>query len=175
MKISGIYLIINTVNDKIYVGSAADILKRWTWHRRRLEIGKHHNQLLQRSYNKHGDVFHYCIVEECLIDNLFEIEQLWLDRTDCCNPEHGYNIYKTAGSPRGRKHTDEWKINNGNKSRGRKLSEETKEKMSDYQNNRSADHKANHAAAMKKRGISPEHKLKLMEANKKRGYKYVEK
>lgn len=24
MKISGIYLIINTVNDKIYVGSAAD-------------------------------------------------------------------------------------------------------------------------------------------------------
>ena len=175
MKISGIYLIINTVNDKIYVGSAADILKRWTWHRRRLEIGKHHNQLLQRSYNKHGDVFHYCIVEECSVDQLFEIEQLWLDRTYCCDPEYGYNIYKIAGSPRGRKHTEEWKINNGNILRGIKRSEETKARMSEAHKNRSPEHKANHAAAMKKRGLAPEHMQKLIEANKKRGYKYVDK
>lgn len=165
--ISGIYLIINTENGKIYIGSAADIIKRWDWHTRALSKGSHHNILLQRAYDKYGDVFHFCIVEQCSVDNLYKIEQIWIDN---CSPD--YNIYKIAGSPRGRSHTEETKRKIGDWGRGRPLSEETKKKMSESQSNRSWSHHLNQAAAMKKRGITPEHKQKLKEANMKRGYKF---
>lgn len=173
MIISGVYLITNTINGKLYVGSAADIVKRWQWHKRYLMLNKHHSILLQRSYNKYGeDAFDYAIVEECLPEKLLEIEQLWLDASNSYNPEKGYNIFPIAGSPRGYKHTEEWKQNNSRLMRGRKHSEETKANMSKVHSNRSWEHRLNQAAAMKKRGITPEHKQKLKEANIKRGYKF---
>lgn len=164
-KISGIYLIINTVNGKIYVGSAADIISRWNHHKRFLELGRHHSILLQRAYEKYGaDNLHFCIVEECSVDKLFEIEQIWIDN---CNP--AYNVYKIAGSPRGRKLSEEHKAKIGEWSRNRVVSEETKQRMSEYHKNRNFEHRANHSAAMKQRVFSNEHKRKLSEANQRRG------
>lgn len=170
MKISGVYLIINCINGKIYVGSAANIVQRWNWHKQWLEKEKHHNKYLQRAVVKYGlDAFHFCIVEECSIDNLFKIEQIWIDNTDCCNPEIGYNLYKIAGSPRGNKLSDEHKAKISAGGKGLKKSEETKIRMAEYHKNRSAEHRANHSAAMKQRVFSPEHRRKLSEANQRRG------
>lgn len=173
IKISGIYLIINQINGKIYVGSAANIVQRWSWHKQWLLKGKHHNKYLQHAVEKYGlDAFHFCIVEECSIENLFKIEQLWIDRTNCCDRSVGYNLYPIAGSPRGAKHTEETKIKISINGKGRIVSEETKKLISDYQKNRSPEHRANHSAAMKKRVFSEEHKRKLKEANAKRGNSY---
>ena len=55
MDKSGIYLITNLINNKVYVGSAANILKRWNDHIRTLKGNKHPNIFIQRSWNKYGE------------------------------------------------------------------------------------------------------------------------
>ena len=63
--ISGVYLIINCLDGKLYVGSAANILSRIGWHKRYLMLGKHHSVLLQRAYDKYGpNAFQFAIVEQ---------------------------------------------------------------------------------------------------------------
>ena len=53
---SGIYQIKNTLNGKVYVGSAKDFEKRWKRHFKDLENGVHSSIKFQRSFNKHGNV-----------------------------------------------------------------------------------------------------------------------
>ncbi len=150
---SGIYKIINIINNKIYIGSATNIKQRWATHKFRLKNNKHHNSHLQNAWNKYGErnflfeVLDYVSNKE----NLIKYEQLWMD---LLKPE--YNKCKVAGSPLGTKHSEEWKKlksekmmgdKNHNfgktfevsletrkkiseKMRGRKLSKETKDKMS---------------------------------------------
>jgi hypothetical protein len=50
----GIYQIRCLANGKVYVGSAADLRRRWGRHRRALSIGKHVNGHLQAAWLKHG-------------------------------------------------------------------------------------------------------------------------
>lgn len=46
---SGIYKITNVVNNKIYIGSACNIMQRFSNHKSSLRKGKHHSIYLQRS------------------------------------------------------------------------------------------------------------------------------
>ena len=48
--ISGIYMIYNTINNKIYIGSSVDIIKRMDSHLSYLRNGKHHSVHLQRAW-----------------------------------------------------------------------------------------------------------------------------
>lgn len=60
----GIYQICNTINGKIYVGSAKNFDRRWGSHLYELRRGTHINPHLQRSFNKHGEQnFKFEIVE----------------------------------------------------------------------------------------------------------------
>jgi group I intron endonuclease len=170
--ISGIYLIINLLDGKLYVGSAANILSRIGWHKRYLMLGKHHSILLQRAYDKYGpNAFQFAIVEQVKdLKELLNIEQLWLDASQSYDPKFGYNIFRTAGSPRGYRHTEEWKLATSIRQTGKKHSEDVKARMTAAQRNRSEEHKANHLAAVSKpRVFSEEHKRKLKEANARRG------
>jgi len=45
--ITGIYKIRNKQNNKVYIGSAVDIKKRWRDHKWNLKENKHHNPHLQ--------------------------------------------------------------------------------------------------------------------------------
>jgi len=151
MIISGIYKITNTKNQKVYIGSAKDINCRWCQHKTSLLKGNHHSIKLQRSYNIHGDVFIYDIIEECDIDQLIIREQHYIDLFD--SYKNGYNSVPMAHSNLGMKHSDETKeilrkSSMGNKNmlnkkhtketknkiseklKGKPLSEETKVKMS---------------------------------------------
>lgn len=129
-----IYKIINTINDKIYIGSAKYFAGRKGNHYYKLRNNKHHNQHLQNSYNKHGDVFRFEILEYCTPDTLIEREQHYLD---ALNPD--YNILKEAYSSLGFKHSEECKKEMSKRrkgkqhSLGRKLSKKTKEKIGSYQ------------------------------------------
>jgi group I intron endonuclease len=99
---TGIYKITNIVNDKIYIGSALNISKRWSIHKRQLLLNKHHSIKLQRSYDKHGiNNFKIDIIEECDIEILIEREQYFIDLYNSYNT--GYNCSPTAGSTLGRK------------------------------------------------------------------------
>lgn len=110
-SIPAIYAITNTVNGKMYIGSASNYSKRLQKHKRELRKSTHHNNRLQRSYDKHGiESFDFSIVE--YVDDhsmLLEREQVWIDFF-----KPTYNIAKFAGSP----------------TRGLKFSAETRAKMS---------------------------------------------
>ena len=77
---SGIYLIKNIVNNKIYIGSAKDINRRWVQHKSSLRLQTHHSKKLQNGFNKYGvDAFVYSIVELCSEDAMMIKEQYWID------------------------------------------------------------------------------------------------
>lgn len=89
---SGIYQIRNKITNKVYVGSAKDFSKRWARHFLDLEKGKHCSIKLQRSYNKHGNVFECSILEEIPYEKelIIERENFWISKLS--SKENGYNI-----------------------------------------------------------------------------------
>lgn len=110
-RYSGIYVIINLVNNKFYVGSSVDLWKRALKHFSNLRKGKHDNQHLQNSYNKYGKKYFIAVEIEKVDnkDNLTKREQYWMDELDVCNKEIGYNILPKANSTLGHKHSEETK------------------------------------------------------------------
>lgn len=62
--ISGIYMIKNIINNKIYIGESVNIFKRWEEHKDSLKNNKHHSIKLQNDYNIYGeDNFEYKILK----------------------------------------------------------------------------------------------------------------
>ena len=62
----GIYMIQNKVNNKIYIGQAVDIKKRWKEHRKELKGGYHKNKHLQNAWDKYEQKnFEFSILLEC--------------------------------------------------------------------------------------------------------------
>lgn len=118
---TGIYAILNTFNDKFYIGSAVNLKERWWQHKTRLNIGDHHNKHLNNAWKKYGrDVFIFVVLEYCSIDELFVKEQYWIDKTKVC--EIGYNKRIDAVSNRGTKRTEESKLRSSLAQKGKKLS-----------------------------------------------------
>lgn len=101
-----IYTITNTVNQRLYVGSAIDFLKRQSQHCRELVRGRHGNAKLQRAWNKYGKDAFVFAVHEVVPDpeQLLAREQYWIDTMHAVT--RGYNLAPTAGSLLGFKHSD---------------------------------------------------------------------
>lgn len=99
---SGIYKITNTINNKIYIGSAVDLCQRWSDHKSFLRKQKHQNKYLQQSFNKHGqDAFIFTVLMYCDKKDLLFFEQRFIDfYFDNCKT--CYNISPTAGSTLGK-------------------------------------------------------------------------
>lgn len=96
-KITGIYCIVNLINNKYYVGSAASIVARKRNHGRDLANGVHANKHLQSAYNKYGpDAFEFRILASDIPtkEERYECEQFWIDHLDACKA--GYNKAKFA-------------------------------------------------------------------------------
>jgi group I intron endonuclease len=99
MKVTGIYQIKSIVHpERIYVGSAININRRWNQHLRDLKNFRHHSLKLQNHYNKYGvnDLI-FILIEECTKENLIIREQFYLNITNTY-----FNICKTAGNCLGR-------------------------------------------------------------------------
>jgi group I intron endonuclease len=107
MKTSGIYKIVNRVNEKYYVGSSSDIKKRFYDHKRLLNKNLHNNPKLQNAWNKYEkSVWDYFIVENVHPNDLLLIEQKYLDIAKL-EPDKTYNICFDATAPmRNRVHTE---------------------------------------------------------------------
>lgn len=79
-KVSGIYIILNIINNKWYVGSSSDIIGRWYHHKQMLKTKRHHNEHLQNACNKYDETcFEFHITELINPNNLLEVEQKYLD------------------------------------------------------------------------------------------------
>ena len=106
MKISGIYQIQSRIKpERIYIGSAVNIHKRWLYHSEDLRRNNHHSKKLQRHFNKYGESdLLYSVLIGCPKEDLLKTEQFFLDSY------HPYfNGSSIAGSTLGFKHSEESK------------------------------------------------------------------
>ncbi len=105
---NGVYVILNTINGKMYVGSSAGkrgFSDRWSTHRFELRNNKHHSPKLQNAWNKYGESnFYFCILEICAPVDAVSVEQYYIDLFKPYT-NIGYNILSIAGSSLGHKHS----------------------------------------------------------------------
>lgn len=186
---SGVYLITNTMNGKVYVGSGAISIKlRWTRHKMLLKARKHWNQYLQNAWNKYGkEAFRFEVLIRCAPKDCILHEQFFIDKYRSADRKLGYNISPTAGNCLGTVHTDETRAkmseaHRGKKksfehaakvaaaNRGQKRSAESRAKMSAAKKGKrqSAEHIAKMVASKTGKPLSAEHKEKLSYAAKQR-------
>jgi group I intron endonuclease len=99
----GIYQILNTANNKRYIGSTQNFSVRLYDHRKMLRKGNHHSAKLQRAYSKYGETsFVFEPIIECAVSMLTWYEQQVMDKLGA-----DYNIHPAAGCPRGHKYSEE--------------------------------------------------------------------
>lgn len=90
-KESGVYVIVNLINGKYYVGSSVSIKSRVKVHYSSLSKNKHHNKYLQNDWNEFGsDKFTVKVVS--VGDSFLEEEQKFLN-----NRNNAYNICNVVG------------------------------------------------------------------------------
>ena len=129
-NVSGIYIIRNAIDGRVYVGSAVSLAHRKSEHFKSLRQKNHHNIHLQNFVNKYG-INNICfeVLELCDRCNLIEREQYYFSVYS-----DKFNIAQYAGSSLGRvcHENTRRKISNSLKKanlKGIKKSEQTKMRM----------------------------------------------
>lgn len=124
---SGVYAILNILNNKKYVGSTKCFKERFAEHRSQLRRGNHKNIHLQNAYNKYGEeYFKFVILEECenIPNTLNFIEQKWI------NSDGDYNICPIANRRTYTKMSDWLKEKLRKINTGRICTEQTRKRLS---------------------------------------------
>ena len=134
---SGIYAI--KINNNIYIGSSKNIQRRYWEHLWKLKNNKHTNYHLQNLYNKYKiDSLKLFIIEECEINFLLNREQYWIDvikpninKSPVAGTTLGLKLTKDQCINRrnintGRKHSEETIKKRTDKIKGRKYTEQHK-------------------------------------------------
>ncbi len=138
-KVSGIYGIRSISHpERVYIGSAVNIAKRWDTHVRRLQKGNHDNARLSAHYDKHSisDLI-FEIIIQCDRENLIKAEQAYINLY-----KPWFNICPTAGSQLGFRHSAESKQKMAKRMLGNtyalglRHSAETKKQMSEKRQGR---------------------------------------
>lgn len=104
----GIYIISNSIDSRVYIGSAIHVNYRKNVHFCQLKKNNHHSIHLQRFFNKYGkDSLRFDILEIVDdIDILNQREQYFLDKYNSVSP-NGFNIRSDAKTNFGVKHSKE--------------------------------------------------------------------
>lgn len=127
---SGIYIISNDIDNRIYIGSAVSFRNRYAVHKRCMKYGNHGNSKLMNFAKKYGmDKLTFSPVFACEKQDLLKYEQEYLDKLQPFD-ENGFNILRVAGAPIGYKHTEESKVKMRNKEK-RIVSDEEKKRLSE--------------------------------------------
>ena len=123
-SVCGVYLIRNTVNQKVYVGSSRHIPQRWKEHFGELSQGKHDNPKLMNAFRKYGSgAFKLEVALTCPPEELLHREQAVMDSLNAV--ESGYNLADRADrppSPLGRKCSEEHRRHVSQSRLGKELS-----------------------------------------------------
>lgn len=173
----GIYKIESKIKpERIYIGSAFNIMKRWRIHKQDLNHNKHHSRKLQNHYNKYGkDDLVFDLLYICQREELIMAEQFFIDAY-----KPYFNICKIAGSSAGIKMSKESIEKNRAARIGKKLgpaSEERKQKQREWNTGRKMTDEDKKKMSEARKGKAPwnkgtkglyseEYKQKLRDARK---------
>jgi group I intron endonuclease len=106
---TGIYVITNDIDARIYIGSATSFKQRYAVHKKKIIHNEGCNPKLKNFANKYGiEHLTFSAVHACEKEDLLKVEQLYLDIFQPFD-DNGFNIARKAGSPIGYKHTQEAK------------------------------------------------------------------
>ena len=105
---SGIYEILNKINNKRYIGQSVHIRSRLLHHISMLNKNEHQNKHLQCSWNKYGEeCFKFNVLEYCSIDELDNKEDYYIAKYQSNNNQYGFNYRVDNKTNRGLKWSDE--------------------------------------------------------------------
>lgn len=94
-KLSGIYKITNTINNKVYIGKTINFQKRYIAYKagfKKKDVRKI-NQYFLNSIEKHGpQSFTFEIVEVCPVEILADRELYWMTAHNSTDQTFGYNL-----------------------------------------------------------------------------------
>lgn len=92
-KDSGLYMIVNEANGKVYIGSSINVYRRYKEHKKQLNDNKHTNSHLQHSFNKYGkEKFKFKIIKRFVPhDDLYKEETKEILKYKSNDSEFGYN------------------------------------------------------------------------------------
>lgn len=106
---TGIYIITNDIDARIYIGSATSFKQRYATHRNKIMLNENCNPKFKNFANKYGiEHLTFSAVHACCKEDLLKVEQMYLDVFQPFD-DNGFNIVRKAGSPIGYKHTQEAK------------------------------------------------------------------
>lgn len=126
---SGIYIIENLINHKMYIGSSCNIIKRFRDHKSMLRRNEHHTSYLQHAFNKYGEEnFDFRILIDCPVKQLLFWEKKMFETYRCCEREFGYNL---RPDPTTGEHSEETRKKMSEAHTGKKVSLESRKKMSE--------------------------------------------
>ncbi|RJQ27058.1 hypothetical protein C4577_01930 [Candidatus Parcubacteria bacterium] len=165
---SGVYCFRNFTTGKRYIGSASvSFRNRFLGYKRSLRKGVCHNKLLQRAWNKYGELdFEIIVVEICSPENCIERETYWISFFNSANKKLGYNICPTGRNHLGTKLTSSHKRKIGKSNSvallGKKDSLETKKRKSEASKGKpkTVSHKLNISKSLT--GVNRDDKLSLL-------------
>lgn len=87
-----IYVITETETGKMYIGQTRNFHARMCSHRN-CRYSQH--SAIDRVIQEKGvDAFEYEVLELCTEDEADERERYWIEKTDSCNEQKGFNIFK---------------------------------------------------------------------------------
>lgn len=92
-KTSGVYIITNKINNKVYVGSSIHMERRQKEHIKNLNRGKHAPLAMINDWHKYGpEKFQWAVLKEVTdLTLLVKEEQHWLNHYIAFSPDKGYN------------------------------------------------------------------------------------
>jgi len=160
MRRMGIYKIWNTVNNKIYIGSAICFYKRKAQHTHDLLSGRH-NKRFCNFVKKYGIASLVFEIVEFIDDakTLINREQEWINKMQSFVSSKGFNVSKIAGSTYGVKMPESHKkacskrMKGNNLFSGKKHSEETKRLCSIASQKKTWTAESSKKLSLAKRGV----------------------
>lgn len=127
-----VYIVRNTVNEKVYIGKTQHFSKRKADHLYCARLGD--KRPLYCAIREFGtDKFEFSVIEECIDESsAIEKEEYWISHFDSFN--NGYNLTPSGGfhvGNKGRKFSEDHKRKISEAHKGKTFSEETRKKMSE--------------------------------------------
>lgn len=94
--ISGIYMITNKINNKIYIGQSKSVFTRWSKHYKEAMLDRpNDSSILHKAIRKYGiENFEFRVLELCDKDSLDDKEKYYISLYKSTTDNDNYNIYQ---------------------------------------------------------------------------------